>query len=159
MRARRSGSSTEAPSLGGWRERREAPNTLRDDALIVPGYNITATGNHGDSTDSVSGNFFDGLNGQNESLFGSGTSACGTNSVGASPGFAHPVAPGAPSCSTYASVPTCIASIIADFKPSASGTSGFGYQVPTSTYTSDPLFPAWLCNTGLPPGLVSNHCQ
>src|SRR6202043_725660 len=34
----------------------------------------------------------------------------------------------------------------------------YGYQVPSTTSVSDPLFPQWLCNVNLPAGLVTMGC-
>jgi hypothetical protein len=47
---------------------------------------------------------------------------------------------------------------VTDYKPTASGASAYGYQAPVSTPVTDSLFPAWLCNAGLPAGLVSTPC-
>ncbi len=74
------------------------------------------------------------------------------------PGFTNPVNPGAPSCGGTASVPACMAAVVAGYKPTTSGASAFGYQAPVSTPVTDPLFPTWLCNVGLPSGLVSTPC-
>jgi len=101
-----------------------------------------------------------------------GYSAAGINTLGSGSGFswgpnntftnpvlANPTNPGAPSCSGFASVPACMATVIANFTPTNAAASGYGYQVPSSTAVYDPLFPQWLCNVNLPPGLVSMGCQ
>jgi hypothetical protein len=34
-----------------------------------------------------------------------------------------------------------------------------GYQIPSSTAISDPMFPQWLCNANIPTGLVTLGCS
>ncbi len=80
------------------------------------------------------------------------------NLFGTDPSFANATAPEAPSCSNASSVPNCMAKVIADFTPTASGSTGYGYQIPNAASVSDPLFPKWLCNVNLPPGLVTMGC-
>jgi hypothetical protein len=80
------------------------------------------------------------------------------NLFGTNPSFANATAPGAPNCSSASSVPNCMATVIADFAPTASGGSAYGYQVPTAAPVYDPLFPQWLCNVNLPSGLVTIGC-
>jgi hypothetical protein len=87
------------------------------------------------------------------------TGTCGSNTTGTSPNFVSTTQPGAPSCSSATSVPNCMATVIANFTPQAGGASTYGYQVPTTTYSSNAYFPAWLCNVNLPAGLVSNFCN
>jgi hypothetical protein len=78
--------------------------------------------------------------------------------TGVSPGFANPVDPGQPSCSGHASVPDCMSSVAANFKPSGNAVS-YGYQAPSSTPVHDDLFPQWMCSvTSFPPGLVTMGC-
>ncbi|HET9085925.1 MAG TPA: hypothetical protein VFN53_00195 [Acidobacteriaceae bacterium] len=85
--------------------------------------------------------------------------AFGPDNTFANPKFANPVAPGAPHCSGYSSVPACMAAVIADFKPTNPAAAEYGYQIPSSTAVDDPLFPQWLCSvTNLPPGLVTMGC-
>jgi hypothetical protein len=79
------------------------------------------------------------------------------NTFGTNPNFAHPVAPGAPNCGGAASVPACMADVIANFTPT--NAAGYGYQTPSTTSVYDPLFPQWLCNVDLPTGLISMGCQ
>lgn len=82
-----------------------------------------------------------------------------TNIVKVDPAFVNPVVPGPPNCGTSSSVPDCMAPMIADFTPKAAQAIGFGYQVPNSAPTYDPLFPQWLCNVNLPRGLVKMGCR
>jgi len=101
-----------------------------------------------------------GLNSQNTVINNSGSFAYGpNNTLGTSPAFANPVEPGAPNCSGYASVPACMATVIANFTPTNAAAKGYGYQIPSSTSVYDSLFPQWLCNVNLPAGLVSMGCQ
>jgi hypothetical protein len=89
------------------------------------------------------------------SQYGSGFSF-GSN-LTADPAFRSPSVPGAPSCGSATSVPNCMATIIANFTPSGTA-AGFGYQAPSAGNVVDPLFPQWLCNVNLPPGLVTMGC-
>jgi hypothetical protein len=113
-----------------------------------------------DPTDSVDSNFAFGYNGNITYLSNSGTFAYGSkNILGTDPDFSNPTIPGAPNCQGAANVTSCMASLIADFAPAAPSAEGFGYQLPSSTPSSDPLFPQWLCNVTLPSGLVTLACQ
>jgi hypothetical protein len=113
----------------------------------------------GDSTDSVDSNFAFGYNGNNDYVANSGTFAYGSKNVfGTNPAFTNATVPGAPSCQSASNVPSCMASVIANFVPTASSAKGFGYQTPSSTPASDPLFPPWLCTVKLPAGLVTSGC-
>jgi hypothetical protein len=51
-----------------------------------------------------------------------------------------------------------MATVIANFKPTTAAAQAYGYQVPSTVPNSDPLFPQWLCNVNLPPGLVTTAC-
>lgn len=89
----------------------------------------------------------------------SGFSYGPANTFGANPGFANATAPGAPSCGSFASVPACMATVIANFTPTTAAAKAYGYQAPISTSVYDPLFPQWLCNvTNLPAALVTMGC-
>jgi hypothetical protein len=112
----------------------------------------------GSSTDQISGNFAFGYNGYNTFVYDSGSFSFGTNTLGTNPAFNSASVPAAPTCSGASSVPNCMASVIANFTPTASGASSYGYQIPSATPASDPLFPQWLCNTNLPQGLVNLAC-
>jgi hypothetical protein len=73
--------------------------------------------------------------------------------------FANPVDPGAPSCGRSSSVPNCMATVIANFTPTAAAAVSYGYRAPSATWSYDPLFPQWLCSvTSLPIGLVTMGC-
>jgi hypothetical protein len=80
------------------------------------------------------------------------------NSAGTNPAFSNPVKPSAPGCGSFASVPACMTSVIANFTPTNALAKGYGYQVPQSASVYDPLFPQWLCNVNLPAGLVTMGC-
>jgi hypothetical protein len=113
-----------------------------------------------DGTDSVVDNFAYGYNGNNTFLYDSGSFAWGsTNHFGTNPNLRNPIAPGAPKCGGTANVPSCMASIIADFAPKLSAAKGFGYQKPSSISVHDPLFPQWLCTANLPSGIVTMGCS
>jgi hypothetical protein len=84
-----------------------------------------------------------------------------SNTFGTDPAFANAPAsvPGAPGCGSSSSVIACVAPIITDFAPTAAGTSGYGYQPPSSTAVNDPLFPQWLCQySSQLSGLVTLGC-
>ena len=74
------------------------------------------------------------------------------------PLLTKPAVPKAPHCSTYADVPSCMAPVVAAFKPLKIAATPYGFQSPSRTPIVDDLFPAWLCDVDLPPGLVSMGC-
>jgi hypothetical protein len=80
------------------------------------------------------------------------------NSFGIDPSFVNPSNPGAPSCGSASSVPNCLATVIANLTPMAPAAKAYGYQMPSTSQTTDPLFPQWLCNINLPTGLVTMGC-
>jgi len=111
----------------------------------------------GNNTDYVYQNDGYDASGNNFAMASSTGYTAGPNNLTVNPQFASPVAPGAPSCGSATSVPNCMATLIADFTPTAA--KGYGYQTPSSTPVYDPLFPQWLCNVNLPTGLVTLGCQ
>ncbi len=112
-----------------------------------------------DATCSVTNNWLYSAAGNNSGIDNSAGFSLGAGNVqGTNPSFTSPVNPGAPSCGTFASVPACMAAVVTDYTPTASGASAYGYQKPVSTPVTDALFPTWLCNVGLPSGLVSTPC-
>jgi hypothetical protein len=110
-----------------------------------------------DSTDVLKSNFIYSQTGNNTAGSGSGFSY-GSNTVGTNPDLANPVNPPAPNCGNSASVPACMATVVADFTPKAAAAAPYGYQTPSSTQTFDPLFPQWLCTVSVPSGLVTMGC-
>ena len=80
------------------------------------------------------------------------------NIFGTNPAFVNATAPSAPSCGSFASVPACMATVIANFTPTTAVAIPYGYQTPSSVNVYDPLFPQWLCNVNLPAGLVTMGC-
>jgi hypothetical protein len=113
----------------------------------------------GDDTDQVYNNWGYSAAGTNDGLASSpGFSYGPNNTFFTNPSFSNPVNPGAPNCSSASSVPNCMATVIANFTPTASAAIGYGYQIPSSTQTYDPLFPQWLCNVNLPSGLTTMGC-
>ena len=81
-----------------------------------------------------------------------------TNLLTTNPSFASATVPGAPNCGSFANVPACMATTIANFTPTAAAMKPYGYQMPAAAPTYDPLFPQWLCNVNLPSGLVTMGC-
>ena len=123
-----------------------------------PLYNFWAY--QADMTDSVYNNFANGLNNQTVFSLDSGSFQYDpSNTYGQSPAFANAVAPSIPNCGGTASVPACMATVIANFTPTNNTAVGYGYQIPGNTQTSDPLFPQWLCNVNLPGGLATMGCR
>ena len=112
----------------------------------------------GNNTDVVQSNWLYSAAGNTTFLSDSGTFAYGTNATGTSPSFASTTIPSAPSCSGASSAVACMASVVTDFTPSASGATAYGYQAPQSQPITDALFPTWLCNVNLPSGLISTPC-
>jgi hypothetical protein len=114
----------------------------------------------GNGTDEVYENYGYDASGNNDGAANSAGFSYGPNNTfGTNPRFANPVAPSAPNCGSYASVPACMATVIANFLPTNATAMGYGYQIPGSAQTYDPLFPQWLCNVNLPVGLISMGCQ
>jgi hypothetical protein len=116
---------------------------------------------NGNAGDIVNTNWFGGTHPTSQS--GSTGFSFGTNVTGTSAAFANPVNPPAPSCGSFASVPACMATVIANYTASASGASAYGYQHVSNTSVVDSLFPAWLCSgtsliAGFPSGLVTPGC-
>ena len=113
------------------------------------------------SGSSDSGNWYVAASGSATSASnGDGnTFSYGTNTIGTDPAFAAPAAPGAPSCTGKASVTDCMATVIANFTPSAVGIAGKGYQPASAVNGSDQAhYPAWVCTSGLPYGLITPNC-
>jgi hypothetical protein len=52
-----------------------------------------------------------------------------------------------------------MATVIANYTPTVAAAKAYGYQQPSSTSVSDPLFPKWLCSVNLPAGLVTKGCN
>ena len=104
--------------------------------------------------DVIDANFGYSAAGNNTAQSGSGFVFGPNNSFGTDPMFtdAPPSDPGAPSCTSTTSVPTCMATIIADFVPTNKAALGYGYQAPSSIQVDDQLFPHWLCSANLPLG-------
>jgi hypothetical protein len=114
----------------------------------------------GNSTDSVDHNFAFGFAGNHTFVHRSGSFGLGPdNTLGRPPRITSPQIPGPPNCQGTTSVPACMESTVRDFAPREAGAVGFGYQVPVSSSRFNPMFPQWLCNVNLPPGLVSMGCR
>ena len=114
-----------------------------------------------DGSDSVVDNVAYGYNGNNDFAYSTGGFRYGANNqFGTNPNFTNPVVPGSPQCGGSANVPSCMASVVADFAPKPGSTiQGFGYQKPTSSSIHDTLFPRWLCTANLPAGLITMGCS
>lgn len=114
----------------------------------------------GDSSDNVDDNIGYSASGTNDGADNNTGFSYGTGNIfGVNPDFVNALIPGAPTCGNSTSVPNCIATIIADFQAQAPQALGWGYQPVNANQTSDPLFPQWLCNVNLPPGLIAMGCS
>ncbi len=133
---------------------------VSDSSYACGGYSVHAFAAYVvDASDQVYDNFAYGLNSEPEFGFSTGTFAySNTNSLGASPGFASGAPAAAPTCSGSANVPACMSAMIANLTPTNTQAAAMGYQAPSSTPVSDPLFPQWLCNVKFPAGLVTMGC-
>jgi hypothetical protein len=115
--------------------------------------------NGGNGTDSFYQNYgYSGGGGTLGIANSTGFSAGSNNIFGTNPNFVNAAAPVAPSCGSATSVPNCMATMIANFTPTNPAAVPYGYQVPSAAPIYDPLFPQWLCNVNLPPGLVTMGC-
>jgi hypothetical protein len=115
----------------------------------------------GDTTDHVYLSYGYSAAGNNTGVANNGGGfAFGPNNVlGTNPSFANPVDPPAPSCGSFASVPACMATVIANFTPTNAAAAAYGYQQVSTTSRYDPLYPQFLCTvTNLPTGLVTPGC-
>lgn len=113
----------------------------------------------GDDTDRVYSTYAYSEAGNNVGSYNSAGFSAGPDLVTSiNPVFANPVDPGAPACSGTTSVPACMAALIKNFTPTNAAATGYGYQAPSSAAVYDPLFPQWLCDVGLPTGLVTPGC-
>jgi hypothetical protein len=113
------------------------------------------------SGSSDSGNFYFAASGSatSSSNGDGGTFSYGSNTTGTNPSFAAAASPSAPSCTGKASVTDCMATVIANFVPGATGTAAKGYQAASATNGADSShYPQWLCTTGLPYGLITPNC-
>ena len=115
------------------------------------------------STNAVNNNIGYSANGYNTLCEGTctGFSFGPNNAFGTDSDFADAPtsAPAAPSCGSSPSVIACMAPMIADFAPRTAGMLSYGYQPPSSTPNSDPLFPQWLCQySNQLEGLVTMGC-
>lgn len=153
------------PSNNGELYVNQAFNVQESGNLAMPSQGTTggqpiyaSSVNGSNSSTVVQGNMFFSAFGNTTLAVSSGSFAFGSNTTTTNPAFANPVIPGAPSCSGTANVPACAAALVNNFKPTATGSSAFGYQTPSSTSVTDPLYPQWLCNVALPAGLVTPGC-
>lgn len=111
------------------------------------------------ATDEVSGNWLYSAAGNTAYLYNGGGFSYGTNTLGPNPAFSSVTVPGAPSCGSSINTVACMATLIANFTPTASGTAGLGYQPATATSIYDPLYPQWLCAVTLPAGVITPGCS
>ncbi len=147
-----------------------ATNTQVYDNLSVP-TNATSCGGNPlyayyivsspTTTNSIYRNWAYSPGGNNGGIGGgsSGFSFGSGNVFGSDPLLTNPLVPAVPYCGASSSVPNCMATTIANFAPKNVAAAAYGYQTPSPQSTYDPLFPQWLCNVTLPPGLVTMGCS
>jgi hypothetical protein len=142
-------------------------NIVHPTVNTVGGYDIYTLGlsfysqTTGQATNIVNNN-------QGYSSFGhdtvcQGTCTCfsfGGKNTTTNPTFTSPPTsvPGAPNCSGFSTVPACMATLIADLTPTTPSNTSWGYQPVSDTCVTDPYYPRWLKNVGLPSGLVTATC-
>ena len=82
------------------------------------------------STDRLYSNFLYSASGSNTTGGRDGFSYGPNNLTGNDPRFANPMKPSSPSCSGFASVPACMATLIANFTPTNPVAAPYGHEVP-----------------------------
>jgi hypothetical protein len=112
-----------------------------------------------DGSNTVADNWLYSPWGYNEGINSSPLFNYGTNLKGTDPNFVSPSAPSAPSCSGKKNVPDCMSNVIANFTARASGATAYGYQPITGEKGYNSFFPQWLCNVGLPSGVINTYCS
>ena len=112
------------------------------------------------STNQISNEFAYSPYGFGVGSVGSPGFAPGTGNITSTdPLLAGTADPGTPSCSGYATTTACMAKVIANFAPTASAASSYGYQMPSSTPVKNAYYPQWLCSVSdLPAGIVTPGC-
>jgi hypothetical protein len=81
-----------------------------------------------------------------------------TNVTQALPGFTNPhQVTASPNCAAVATTVQCMAQLIADFVPTATGTAGLGYQ-PPGTCAPNPDWPPWIGPGDVPDGIITKPC-
>jgi hypothetical protein len=114
----------------------------------------------GNGTDTVNHNLAFGFAGNHTFVHRSGSFLFGADNIlERNPQITNPRIPGPPNCQGASSAPACMASTVRDFMPRDTRDAEFGYQVPVSGSVFNPLFPQWLCNVNLLPGLVTSGCH
>jgi hypothetical protein len=80
------------------------------------------------------------------------------NVTKANPNFVNPhLLMAAPDCRTKTSTVDCMAQLIADFTPQATGAVGLGYQKPGAC-ASNPNWPPWIGPGDVPDGIITKPC-
>jgi hypothetical protein len=81
-----------------------------------------------------------------------------SNVTGVDPYLPNPSVRGVPGCPGTASIPGCVANVIANFTPGNTPAASHGYHAASRAAVIDALFPQWLCKANLPEVLVSMGC-
>lgn len=116
----------------------------------------------GNGTDVTTNNWLYSPTGNSSLINSSSGFSLGTGNItGVNPGFSNPVNPGAPSCGSKTNVVNCMATVIANFVPSASSSgipaTNYGYQAVAGSVVNA-LYPQWLCNVTIPSGIITTGC-
>jgi len=120
--------------------------------------NYALSGYEVDGTDWSYGNLAFAYNGQYEYFYWGPNFYATSNVLGVNPYFANAYVPGAPSCGGATNVANCMSWVANNFKPTNSAVTWAGFQTPSYYAASAPLFPTWVCNANLPPGIVTKPC-
>jgi len=103
-------------------------------------------------------NFAYGYDGRNTTAYATGGFAYSSNNtLGQYPYLHNAYTPGAPYCSGTGTVANCMSWLMTDMTAEAASAASKGHQWPGNK-PYDPLFPAWVCNVGLPEGLIAKGC-
>lgn len=108
-----------------------------------------------DGTVTVSGNYCSGVAGNNTHVDSSPGFSFGTNTL-ADPQFVAAATPPPPSCASFPTTTSCMASVIANFVAQAAGAAGLGYQSP-GPCAPNSNYPVWLKGL-VKDGIVNKPC-
>lgn len=121
--------------------------------------NYALSGYQVDGTDWIHANLAFAYDGQYEYYYwGTNFSYSSDNVLGVNPYLRNAYVPGAPSCGGATNVANCMSWVANNVAPTNSSTTWAGFQTPSYYAATAPLFPTWVCNANLPPGIVTKPC-
>jgi hypothetical protein len=131
----------------------------RSQTACVGNPNYAFSGFEVNGTDWVHANLAFAYNRQFEYFYwGPNFSYSSDNVLGVNPWLANAYVPGPPACGGATNVANCMSWVANNFKPTNSSVAWAGFHTPSYSPASAPLFPTWVCNANLPPGLVTKPC-